>query len=113
MPTIQLLCERDEARAQLAACRAEVAVLKDELHRTRGLCAAVCRDVLAYLGRSLVAVDPYFDGALDEFRIHDHAFNLADDQASSAHRPTRLVRLIVNAVTGELSIVTDSASPIA
>jgi hypothetical protein len=70
-------------------------------------------ETYAYLGRSLVAVDPFFDGALDEFRIHDNAFNLADVQASFVQGPTRLVRLVVNTVTGQASIVTDSAAPIA
>jgi hypothetical protein len=70
-------------------------------------------ETYAYLGRSLVAVDPYFDGAIDEFRIHDNAFNLADVQASFAQGPTQLVQLIVNTVTGHASIVTNSTDPIA
>jgi hypothetical protein len=69
-------------------------------------------ETYAYLGRSLVA-DPYFDGSLDEFRIHDIAFNLADVQASFSQGPTSVARLIVNTVTGQASIVTDSAEAIA
>jgi hypothetical protein len=69
-------------------------------------------ETFAYLGRSLVAADPYFDGSIDEFRIHDNAFSLAAVQASFAQGPTPLVRLRVNTVTGEASLVTDSASPI-
>jgi hypothetical protein len=69
-------------------------------------------ETYAYLGRSLVAVDPYFDGSLDEFRIHDNAFSLADVQGSFAQGPTPVVRLLVNSITGEASLVTDSATPI-
>jgi hypothetical protein len=66
----------------------------------------------AYLGKSLVAADPYYDGSIDEFRIHDNAFSLAAVQASFAQGPTPAVRLRVNTVTGEASLVTDSATPI-
>lgn len=67
----------------------------------------------AYLGKSLIAADPHFDGAIDEFRIHDNAFSLAAVQASFAQGPTPVVRLRVNTVTGEASLVTDSGTPIA
>jgi hypothetical protein len=72
-------------------------------------------DTYAYLGKSTFPgdVDPYFDGSIDEFRIHDNAFGLGDVQASFAQGPTRLVRLVVNTVTGQASIVTDSGSPVA
>lgn len=69
-------------------------------------------ETYAYLGRSLVAVDPYFDGTVDEFRIYDNAFSLSDVQASYAQGPTRLARLVVNTVTGQASIFTDSAAAI-
>jgi hypothetical protein len=64
-------------------------------------------ETYAYLGRSLVGVDPYLDGAINEFRIHDNAFNLAAVQASFAAGPTLAARLVVNTVTGEAQILTD------
>jgi hypothetical protein len=84
--------------------------LATSLNHTKSLSNVL--ETYAYLGRSLVAVDPYLDGSLDEFRIHNNAFSLADAQASFAQGPTRLARLVVNTVTGQASIVTDSAAPI-
>ena len=73
-------------------------------------------DTNAYLGRSTaLANDPFLDGLIDEFRIYDHALSLGDVQTNFAAGPTPPfgATLRVNTITGEASIVTDSALPVA
>jgi len=63
-------------------------------------------DTFAYLGKSLVSVDPNFNGAMDEFRIYDHALDGSQVAASFADGPTPQsgLRLEVNTVTGSVAI---------
>ena len=70
-------------------------------------------DNFAYIGKSLVAVDPNFHGTLDEFRIWDHALTAGEIQNNFTDGPTPLatLRLEVNTVSGAASIVSDSAMP--
>lgn len=89
------------------------ALATSEPHLGKSLSGIV--ETYAYLGKSTFPddVDPYFDGSIDEFRIHDNAFDLADVQTSYAQGPTPVARLIVNTVTGQASIVSDNTVPIA
>lgn len=61
----------------------------------------------AYLGKSQIAVDPNFQGGLDEFRIYDHALSLSEVEQDFAAGPTSppTLRLDVNTVTGSVTIV--------
>ena len=35
----------------------------------------------AYIGRSQFSVDPYFDGAIDDFRVYNRALSATEIQA--------------------------------
>lgn len=69
---------------------------------------------LAYLGRSLFAADPYFNGTIDEFRIHNTALSAAEVQASfvAGPVPLELLKLEVNTVTGDAMLRNHSAGPL-
>jgi len=71
-------------------------------------------NAFAYLGESLVAADPNFNGSIDEFRIYDHAFDLAAVQSSFAAGPTAQssMRLEVNTVTGSVELVGEAIDPV-
>jgi len=69
---------------------------------------------LAYFGRSLFNADPYFNGEIDEFRIHDTALSAAEVQSSylTGAVPLDLLRLQVNTVTGEVLLQNQYAGPL-
>lgn len=71
-------------------------------------------DTFAYLGKSLVDVDPNFNGSMDEFRIYDSALSASQVAASFADGPTPQLglRLQVNTVTGAVSIVAEESASI-
>jgi len=72
-------------------------------------------DTFAYLGKSLVAVDPNFNGTMDEFRIYDHALDAQEVAASFAAGPTPQseLRLLVNTVTGRVQLIAEGQAAIA
>jgi hypothetical protein len=69
---------------------------------------------LAYLGRSLFSADPYFNGTIDEFRIHNSALSAVQVASSFAAGPVplELLGLQVNTVTGAVSLQNGFAGPL-
>lgn len=69
---------------------------------------------LAYLGRSLFSADPYFNGTIDEFRIHDTALTATQVASSYLAGPVPLdfLQLQVNTVSGEVSLQNQYAGPL-
>ena len=70
---------------------------------------------LAYLGRSLFTNDAYLNGTIDEFRVYNHGLSQAEVTTSYTTGPVPLdqLRLNVNTVTGNVSVVNDSTSTLA
>jgi hypothetical protein len=68
---------------------------------------------LAYLGRSMWS-DPFFNGQIDEFRIHDNALQAADvlDSFQTGPLPLDLLGLDVNTVTGQTALVNRAGAPL-
>lgn len=69
---------------------------------------------LAYLGRSLFNADAYFNGEIDEFRIHNTALTASQVQSSylAGPVPLELLRLEVNTVTGQVMLQNQYAAPL-
>ena len=69
---------------------------------------------LAYLGNSTWNSDPSLNGRIDEFRIYNHAMQAADVLASYNAGPTPLdlLGLDVNTVTGQVTLVNRTDSPL-
>jgi alpha-L-arabinofuranosidase/glucose/arabinose dehydrogenase len=70
---------------------------------------------LAYLGRSLFGSDAYFNGQIDEFRIHDNALTAQDvhDSFVAGPVPSGLLELEVNTVTGAVTVRNQHSAPLA
>jgi glucose/arabinose dehydrogenase len=68
----------------------------------------------AYLGRSLFTVDPYFNGTIEEFRIHNTALSAADVEQSYLNGPDLFdaLRLEVNTVTGKVTLKNQFVDPL-
>lgn len=68
----------------------------------------------ALLGESLITGDPNFNGSMDEFRMHDNAFDANAVAASFTAGPTpqTTLRLVVDTFTGDVSIVGEPGASI-
>jgi hypothetical protein len=68
----------------------------------------------ALLGESLVTNDPNFNGTLDEFRIYNHALEESEIDASISAGPTPVATLllVVDTVTGDVTISGEIGAPV-
>jgi len=71
-------------------------------------------DTFALLGESLITGDPNFNGALDEFRIYNHALTAGEVGASflAGPTPTPTMQLYVNTTTGGVTLASSDASAV-